>query len=92
MQLEPWVLGQPCRHVGVVVGRVVVEDEMNSQTFGDLATDRLQELQKLEVPVASQALADHQAGQDVQRGEKRRYAVAGWCLRDALGSGIVMSH
>ena len=49
---------------------------MDLQALGDLAVDRAQELQELNVAVAGQALADHRAGEHVQRGEQRGGAVA----------------
>ncbi len=70
MQLEPRVRGQPGPHVRVVVRGVVVEDQMHLQALGNLTIDRAQELQKLHVPVTRQALSDHRAGQDIERGEQ----------------------
>src|ERR1019366_6747859 len=68
--------------VGVVVGRVVVKDQVDLQALGDLAIDRPQELQELDVAVTRKALTDHRPGQDIQRGEQRRGPVA----------LVVMSH
>jgi hypothetical protein len=49
---------------------------MHLQALGDLTVDRVQELQELAVAVAGQALADHSAGQDIERGEQGRGPVA----------------
>jgi hypothetical protein len=46
------VSGEPGFDLGVVVGGVVVEDEMDLETLGDLAVDRLEEGEELDVPVA----------------------------------------
>ena len=62
--------------VGVLVGGVVVQDQMDLQVAGDLGVDGLEEDQELLVAVPGQALADHRAGQHVQRGEQGGGAVA----------------
>ncbi len=49
---------------------------MDLQALGDLAVDRAQEREELTVAVAWEALADHRAGQDIERGEQRRRPVA----------------
>jgi hypothetical protein len=56
------VLGQPRGHVGVLMGGVVIQDQMDGEPFGDLLVDRAQELAELLVPVPRQALPDHGAG------------------------------
>ena len=76
MQVESGVLGQPGIDVGVLVGRVVIEDQMDLKALGNLAVDRAQERQELGVAVAREALPDHRAGQNIQRGEQRRGPVA----------------
>ena len=50
-------LAQPGPDVGVVVGGVVVEDQMHPQALGDLTIDRAQELQKLDVAVDAVGIA-----------------------------------
>jgi hypothetical protein len=57
VQVEAGVLGQPGRDVGVLVGAVVVQDQVDVQSFGGLAVDGAQELEELFVAVAGQALA-----------------------------------
>jgi hypothetical protein len=42
---------------------------MHFEALGDLAIDRLQEREELDVAVPRQALADHGAGEDIERGE-----------------------
>lgn len=71
MQVEAGVLGQPRGHVTVLVGGVVVEDQVDGQALGDLAVDGAQELQEPLVAVARQALADDPAGTRF-RGDERR--------------------
>ena len=47
MQMEAGVLGQPLLHVVVLVGAVVVQDQVDLQTLGNLAVDGAQEFEKL---------------------------------------------
>ena len=49
VQMKAWVLGQPRLDVLMLVRCVVVEDQVDLQALGDLAIDRAQELQKLDV-------------------------------------------
>jgi len=53
-------------HVGVLVGGVVVQDEMDLEILGDLAVEATQELQELLVTVPGQTLA-HLSGEHVER-------------------------
>ena len=76
MQVESLVAAQPALHVGMVVGGVVVQDQMYRKVFGHFAIDRAEELQELLVPVPGQALPDHRPGEHVDRGEQRGGAVA----------------
>ena len=76
MQVKAGVLGQPGRDVGVLVGRVVIEDQMDLQTLWDCPVDRAQEREELGVAVTWEALADHRSGQNIERGEQGRGAVA----------------
>ena len=52
VQVKARVFGQPGLHGGVLVDGVVIEDEMDLQPVGDLAVDRAQELEELDVAVA----------------------------------------
>src|SRR5680860_258418 len=52
VQTEARVLGQPALDVGVLVGGVVVQDQMNVQALGGLPVDGLEELQELLVAVS----------------------------------------
>ena len=51
VQVEPWALGQPCLGLGVLVGVVVVQDQMDLQRLGHVPVDGAQEDQELFVPV-----------------------------------------
>ena len=50
------VTAQPALHVGMVVGGVVVQDQVYRKVFGHFAIDRAEELQELLVPVPGQTL------------------------------------
>src|SRR5215472_4156239 len=59
MQLEARMLCQPSLDLGVGVGAVVVEDQMQLQILGELALQTCQELQELLVTMPKVDLADH---------------------------------
>ena len=61
--------------VGVLVGGVVVQDQMDLEGLGNLGVDGLEEGQELLVAVSRQALADDLAGEHVQRCEQGGGAV-----------------
>jgi len=67
---------EPGCDFGAFVGGVVVADQVDLKALGNLLVDGAQELQELGVPVPGQAVADHLAGQHVQRGEQGGGAVA----------------
>ena len=67
---------QPFMHVGVFVGGVVVEDQVDHLAGRNGPLDGVQEAEELLVPVARHALADHRAVEDVERGEQGGGAMA----------------
>ena len=58
VEMEPWMALQPCLDLGVLVGRVVVDDEMDVPVLWGLAIDLVEEADELLMPVALYALAD----------------------------------
>src|SRR6056297_84407 len=76
MQLEAGMFLEPGPHLGRLVGRVVVEDEMDVARLSDSAVDAAQECEELPGTVARHAVADDEARLHVERGEKRSGAVA----------------
>src|SRR5215208_4559467 len=58
MQIEAWMLGQPCFDLGVLMGRVVIQDQMQLSIWLRLPVDKLEKLQPFLVPVSRLALAD----------------------------------
>ena len=75
---------QPGFDLGMLVGGVVVDDEMDVQGFGHVGVDVAQEGEDFLVPMASFALREHFAGGHVQGGEQRSGAVADVIVGDAL--------
>jgi hypothetical protein len=69
--MEPWMALQPCLDLCVLVGRVVVDDEMDVPVLWGLAIDLVEEADELLMPVALHALADDLALQDIQGREQR---------------------
>jgi len=65
VQVEPGMFVQPVPHGGMLVGGVVVADQVHVKPFGHLTVDGVEEAEELGVPVAGQALADDAAGQHI---------------------------
>ena len=57
---------QPGFHCRRLVGGVIVHDDVDVQPLGDTAVDLFQEVEKLPGPVAPVALADDEAGSDIE--------------------------
>lgn len=89
MHIESRVPGQPVLHRRVLMGGVVVGDQVQSLVLGRLAVDFARELQLLNVRVALLALTDDLAVQHVQRGEQRGRAVALIVVRHRLCSPLL---
>ena len=58
VKVEPGMALQPFLDLGVLVGRVVVDDEMDVPVLWGLAIDLVEEADELLMPVALYALAD----------------------------------
>ena len=80
------VPGDPGLDLGVLVRRVVVDDQVQGQPVGHLAVDVLEKLQPLSVRVAHRGAADDLAVEIGQRSEQRDRAMAPVVMR--LGSAI----
>ena len=63
---------QPLHDLGVLVGGVVVEDEVDRLALRDCGFDRVEEADELLMPMTLHAAADHLALRHIQRGEQRR--------------------
>ena len=69
-------VGQPALDAGVLVGGVVVEDEVDVEVRGHVGIDVFEEAQELLVAMARPVLGEDLAGGDVQGGEEGGGAVA----------------
>ena len=68
--------GEPRHHLRVLVGGVVVEDDMNDLSDRHLGLDGVEEADELLMPVALHAAPDHGTFQHVERREQRGGAIA----------------
>ena len=78
-------VGQPTLDAGVLVGGVVVNDEVDVEVRRHVGVDVFEEAQELLMAVARPALGQDPAGGDVQGSEEGGGAVADVAVRDALG-------
>ena len=69
VDVESGPRSQPEADLGVLVGGVVVDDQMHVERCRDGLVDALDEAEKLLMPVAWFALGQHGSGGDVERGE-----------------------
>ena len=58
------------------VGGVVVDDDMDIETFGNARVDLLEKIQKLGGPMTLAAFADHEPRRDIEGSEQRGGSVA----------------
>ena len=65
------MLGQPSFDCGMLVGGVVVSDQVQVEAVGRAAVDEPQEFEPFLVTMALHAFADHFAGGDIEDGEQR---------------------
>ena len=76
---KPLVAIEPSPDFWMLMGGVVVEDDMDGLVFGDLGVDHVEEADELLVPVALHIAPDHGPVEDVQGGEQRRGFIAFIC-------------
>jgi hypothetical protein len=67
---------EPFECFGMLVGRIVIDDGMDSLSLGDPGLDGVEEADELLMPMAWHTAADHLAIEDIERGEQGRGAVA----------------
>ena len=83
------VPGQPAPHFGVLVGAVVVEDDVDHLARRHGALDGVEEAEELLVPVALHALADDRAVEDIEGREQRGRAVPLVIMGHGLGAALL---
>src|SRR5215210_8034792 len=90
VDMETRMTRQPAAHLGMLVRRGVIDDEVQVLVGGRDIVDNSQKLQPFLVAVSVVAHADHRAIQGVQRGKQRRRAVTLVVVRHrAAASGRV---
>lgn len=76
VQMDAWMPPYPPAHGGVLVRRVIVQDQMQIESGGRLRIDLLEEPEKLLVAMARHAVADDRSIEHAQCREECRRAVA----------------
>src|SRR6266849_7865529 len=76
VEVKPRMLGHPRLHGRMLVGTVVVQDQMDVAPAGGLPLDLVQEGEKFGVRMAGLARLDHMPLEDIESGEQRGRAVA----------------
>src|SRR5580704_11062019 len=87
--MEALVPFEPGADLGVLVRRIVVDDQVQLRSGRGLAVDLIEEADEFLMPMARHALADDPALQHVERGEQRRRTVTlvvmlGWTAPDGI--------
>ena len=75
---------KPGPHPGVLVGRVIVEDDVDRLVGGDLALNGVEKADEFEVAVALHTAADDGAVEHAERGEQGGGAVTLLVMRHGL--------
>src|SRR5476649_878047 len=86
MHVESRVLGSPCLYFGMLMGCIVVSDQMQFLVLGRVAVDLAQEAQPLLVTMFCLALANDTAIERVHRGKQRRHTMALVIVRHRLSA------
>jgi hypothetical protein len=76
-------LCEPEAHLGMLVGSVVVDDQMNTQLWRHPLVDALEKAEKLLMAVARLALGKDSAAGNIERGEQCCGAVADIVMGDS---------
>jgi hypothetical protein len=76
MEMKALMPPQPGADFGMLVGGVIINDQMHVLLSRGLAVDRIEEADELLMPVAAHALANDLAVEDVEGGEQGGGAVA----------------
>ena len=82
--------GQPSLDLGMLVGRIVVQDEMEVEFGRRLAVDEPQKGEKLLMAMTLGAFAEHFAGGHIESGEQGRGSVSDIVM--GIAFDIAQSH
>ena len=86
MEAEPWMLSEPGADICMLVGSVIVHDQVQVQIWRGLAVDPIEKSDELLVSMAAHALADYLPVQYVECREEGRGAVALVVVRHCLAT------
>src|ERR1700730_4881457 len=86
MHVKSRVLGKPRLYLGMLMGGIVVSDQMQLLVLGRVAIDLAQEAQPLLVTMFCLALANDTAIERVHRGKQRRHTMALVIVRHRLSA------
>ena len=75
MEGEALVAAEPLAHLGMLVGGVVVENDVYEFSGRDFGVDGVEEADELLMPMTLHVAADHRAVENIEGGEQRRRAV-----------------
>ena len=88
MHRNAWVLGQPLLNDGMLVGGIVVGDQMQRLVFGRFAVNFLEEFEPLHMGVALLACADERAVQSIHGSEQGRGSIAHVIVRHGFSAPL----
>src|SRR3954466_2340858 len=86
MKVEPWMPREPGADICMLVGGVVVHDQVQVQVWRGLLVDPVEEPDELLVSMAAHALADHLPVQHAERGKEGGRAMALVVMRHCLAA------
>src|SRR3954463_5577963 len=86
---EAGVAGEPSQHLWLLVGGVVVEDDVDDLADRDLCLDGIEEADELLMPVALHAASEQGAVEDIKGGEQGGGAVALVIMGHGAGAALL---
>ena len=81
--------GKPLAHIGMFVGRIIVDDGMDRLSRRNLLLDGVEEADEFLMAMALHVAADHRAVEHVERREQRRRAVSLIVVRHGPGAALL---
>lgn len=82
---------QPCSYFWLLVGGVVVQDDVDCLVLGHLGLDGIEKADDLLMPVPLHFAADHRSVENIERGKQGRGPVA-LVVVGTLSEGPLASH
>jgi len=84
-----WMAGKPLAHIGMFVGRIIVDDGVDRLSRRNLLLNGVKEANEFLMAMALHVAADHRAVEHVERREQRRRAVSLIVVRHAPGAAFL---